>query len=105
MRRLVRPFGAAAALALIVVALMPEANRATAADENASVDLVTVANTTKTGCSRPVAFRPSRFGHPTRINNSFLPLVPGTRFTYEGTANRGGGPTNHTVVFTVTNLV
>jgi len=101
MKRLVRPLGAAMALGLIVVALMPEPNRTTAA----SVDTVPVANTTKTGCKRPVAFRPSRFGHPTRINNKFLPLVPGTRFTYVGTANRGGGPTNHTVVFTVTNLV
>src|SRR5690349_18885181 len=102
-RLLVRPLGAAMALALIVVALMPEPSRATPADDNASVDLV--ATTTKTGCKRPVAFRPSRFGHPTRINNTFLPLVPGTRFTFEGTANRGGGPTNHPVVFTVTNLV
>jgi hypothetical protein len=57
-----------------------------------------------TTCVRPVPFRANRFSDPTRIDNRFLPLVPGTRFTLDGFANRGGGPLPHTVTFTVTSL-
>ena len=40
----------------------------------------------------------------TVIDNRWLPLVPGTQFRLHGTANRGGGPTDHEVVLTVTDL-
>jgi hypothetical protein len=39
------------------------------------------------------------------VNNAFFPLTPGTQFVFEGVANRGGGLTNHQVIFTVTDLV
>ena len=40
----------------------------------------------------------------TTIDNQWLPLVPGTQFTLEGTANRGAGQGAHTVIFTVTDV-
>jgi hypothetical protein len=42
--------------------------------------------------------------HSTTIDNKWLPLVPGTQFVYEGTANRGSGQGSHRVIFTVTDV-
>jgi hypothetical protein len=56
-------------------------------------------------CQPIVPFRAENFERSTRIDNKFLPLVPGTELTLEGRANRGGGILPHTVVFTVTDLV
>jgi hypothetical protein len=39
------------------------------------------------------------------VTNIFLPLTPGTQFTFEGIADRGGGLLNHQVILTVTDLV
>jgi hypothetical protein len=50
-------------------------------------------------------YDPANFTHPTRIDNRFLPLVPGTQIVLEGVANRGGGLLPHRVVFTVTDVV
>jgi hypothetical protein len=44
------------------------------------------------------------FSHPTRIDNRWLPLVPGTQFVLRGRSNRGHGVRRHEVVFTVTDL-
>jgi hypothetical protein len=44
------------------------------------------------------------FSDPTRIDNAWFPLAPGTQFTLVGSANRGQGQRGHRVVFTVTNL-
>jgi hypothetical protein len=49
-------------------------------------------------------FDPSHFTHPTRIDNRFTPLVPGTEYVFEGSANRGGGRRPHQVITTVTDL-
>src|SRR2546423_11895727 len=38
------------------------------------------------------------------VDNQWLPLVPGTQFVYEGTANRGKGAGAHRVIFTVTDV-
>jgi hypothetical protein len=40
----------------------------------------------------------------TTITNRFLPLVPGTQFVLDGTANRGSGSGTHEVIFTVTDV-
>jgi hypothetical protein len=40
----------------------------------------------------------------TAIDNRWLPITPGMQFTLQGTASRGGGPTAHEVVLTVTDL-
>jgi hypothetical protein len=38
------------------------------------------------------------------VANRWLPLVPGTQFVYDGTANRGKGTGAHRVIFTVTDV-
>lgn len=49
-------------------------------------------------------FDPARFPDPTTIDNRWVPLVPGTRFVYEGKADIGDGLRPHRVVTTVTDL-
>lgn len=44
------------------------------------------------------------FSHPTRIDNRFFPLEPGTEWIYEGRVIEDGGSTPHSVVFTVSSL-
>lgn len=44
------------------------------------------------------------FSAPTRVDNPWHPLVPGTQYVYEGRSNRGLGPLPHRVIFTVTGL-
>jgi hypothetical protein len=55
-------------------------------------------------CPQPVEFASAEFPGRPRIDNHWLPLIPGTRLTLEGRANRGGGSLPHTVTFTVTDL-
>jgi len=45
-----------------------------------------------------------RFSSPTRIDNRWLPLAPGTQYILQGSWNRGHGRHAHRVVFTVTDL-
>jgi hypothetical protein len=54
----------------------------------------------------PAAGTPHRgaFSAPTRVDNRWWPLVPGTRYTLVGSANRGDGRRPHRVLFTVTDL-
>lgn len=47
---------------------------------------------------------PKNFTAPTRIDNKWLPLVPGTKTVMEGRANRGGGVRPHQITFVVTDL-
>jgi hypothetical protein len=49
-------------------------------------------------------FDPAKFSAPTRIDNRWWPLIPGTQFTMVGEADRGGGRTRHRVLFTVTDV-
>lgn len=61
------------------------------------------------GGSRPAnvertAFDRGNFSDPTRIDNRWLPLAPGTQFVLRGSSNRGEGLLPHRVVFTVTDL-
>jgi hypothetical protein len=56
------------------------------------------------GCEPLVAFQASDFSNPTRIDNQWLPLTPGTRMTLEGRAIAGGQPLPHQIIFTVTDL-
>jgi hypothetical protein len=48
---------------------------------------------------------PKNFSNPTQIDNEWMPLKPGTRFTYAGTTIEGDGTSvPHRVVITVTDL-
>jgi hypothetical protein len=49
-------------------------------------------------------FDPGRFSDPTRIDNRWFPLKPGTQFVYDGSAIVDGTRERHRVVFTVTDL-
>jgi hypothetical protein len=55
---------------------------------------------TQQSCDPISPFDPNNFSNPTGTNNMWLPLVPGTQYILEGTAE--GEP--HRVVFTVTDL-
>ena len=55
-------------------------------------------------CDPIVSFDPHNFPSSPKINNQFLPLIPGTQLTLEGTSVHGGEPTAHTVIFTVTGI-
>jgi hypothetical protein len=46
-----------------------------------------------------------QFSRPLIVDNQMFPLVPGTEFTYRGTIVEGGETKEHSVVFTVTDLV
>jgi hypothetical protein len=47
---------------------------------------------------------PANFPAPTKIDNRWFPLVPGTQFVVKGYANRNGAPLGHQIVSTVTDL-
>jgi hypothetical protein len=51
------------------------------------------------------AFAATNFSNPTKVDNPWMTLVPGTRVVLEGRANRGGGTLPHRITFTVTDLV
>lgn len=55
-------------------------------------------------CGASNVFRHRRFSDPTKIDNKWLPLIPGRVFVFDGVANRGGGLLPHRVIFTVTSL-
>jgi hypothetical protein len=50
-------------------------------------------------------FDPSSFGNPTQIDNTYMPLKPGMRYTYEGTTVEDDGTVvPHKVVINVTDM-
>jgi hypothetical protein len=60
--------------------------------------------TATASCDPIVQFDRNDFSNPTKINNKWLPLVPGTQLTLEGSANPGPGIQPHRVVTTITNV-
>jgi hypothetical protein len=66
------------------------------------------AGTGQTPASQPTHTAQSasgRFSKPLAVDNRMFPLVPGAEFTYHGTIMEGGETKDHSVVFTVTDLV
>jgi hypothetical protein len=83
-------------LACLMLAACGGENRAQA--DKAKVD-------TKASTATEKDFDPKgNFSAPTRVDNTWHPLVPGTQYVYEGRANRGHGVLPHRVIFTVTGL-
>jgi hypothetical protein len=60
--------------------------------------------TTQPGTISAKDFDPSNFDDPTTIDNEFFPMLPGTKFTWEGHATEGKERVRRGVVFTVTDL-
>jgi hypothetical protein len=58
----------------------------------------------KPACNPVAPFIAYDFLNPTKIDNRWNPLIPGTQFTLNGVADRGGGLLPHQVVTTVTDL-
>jgi hypothetical protein len=58
----------------------------------------------KPACNPVTQFSAFNFSSPTKIDNRWNPLVPGTQFTLNGVADRGGGLLPHEVITTVTDL-
>jgi len=63
------------------------------------------AATSSAECAPASPFNPANFTNSTRVDNRWYPLVPGTRYTLQGQADRGGGVLPHRVVLVVTDLV
>jgi len=76
----------------------------TAAGTTAASPMAAVLSTTS-ATPQPPRFDPADFTHPARINNKWLPLVPGTQFTLDGQlVSDTGELVPHRVVLTVTDL-
>jgi hypothetical protein len=58
----------------------------------------------KPPCAPVTQFSSFNFSDPTKIDNKWNPLIPGTQFTLNGEADRGGGLLPHEVVTIVTDL-
>jgi hypothetical protein len=58
----------------------------------------------KPPCDPVTQFSSFNFPDPTKIDNKWSPLIPGTQVTLNGQADRGGGLLPHEVVTTVTDL-
>ena len=56
-------------------------------------------------CEAIMPLAQARFSNPTRIDNQWSPMAPGTQYTLTGVADRGLGVKPHDVVFTVTDVV
>jgi hypothetical protein len=89
----------------VLMLLMTNAGAAGASASQATAAAPAAASIRSTSLPCAVTrFDPHTFSNPTRIDNRWLPLIPGTQLILEGRANRGGGVLPHRVVFTVTNL-
>ena len=64
------------------------------------------AKSEQSACDQAIHFEHDEFTHPTKINNKWMSLVPGTQFIFDGFINQAGLPVAvpHQVVLTVTDL-
>lgn len=103
-----RPVSTRAALALGALALAVSA--ACSAPETSAVATTTTAATpTPTPVAQPTTgpakgFELATFTHPTTVDNTWFPLVPGTHMVYRGETIEDGEKQQHRVEFTVTDL-
>jgi hypothetical protein len=75
-----------------------------AASAGAEESPFTLAVSAHPWCTPLAPFDPAAFPEQPRIDNRWLPLVPGSQRTLEGTARDGGTLVRRRVVFTVTDL-
>jgi len=71
----------------------------------ASVPTAAATATTEAAVTQSASFDPSNFDHSNNITNTWLPLKPGTRYTYEGqSVDDSGNLLPHRIVVNVTDL-
>lgn len=81
----------------------PEARARGGPATTASTDLTTTLEPFPDAVSHE-DFDPERFGRSFVIDNEWMPLVPGTRYVYQGRAIADTGPVRRRIEFTVTDL-
>jgi len=79
-------------------------SQAPAEATTASETALAASTTGETADQRFEAFDPNNFDDPTRIDNEWLPLKPGTQWVYEGFTETAGLTFPHRLIFTVTDL-
>lgn len=90
----------------VLLLLLTSVGSAAASASQATISSTAGASsvTATPSCSLLIHFHRNNFSDPTRINNKWFPLVPGTQFVLTGHANLGGGLRPHRVEFIVTDL-
>src|SRR3954449_12790556 len=78
--------------------LLPAGLASAAPDKVSGVD----SNALPANCKLPFPFREGNVDRPTRIDNKYLPLVPGTQFVYQGDVTAGAGGTPRPVMVAAT---
>jgi hypothetical protein len=101
MRRFRITVAAVAMLALVLAACSPQR-------ESGSAEVASQTSNASTSRTVKLAvadgLQPAGFADPTRIDNRWYPLVPGTQLVYDGTAIVDGSVERRRVVATVTDL-
>lgn len=88
-------------VAISALAVIPTTSHAVAGSTAAAAS---PAAADSPSCTPFTRFEADDFPHHPKIDNPWHPMRPGTRLTYEGQSNTGGGPLPHEVIFTVTSL-
>jgi len=94
--------GALAALLLLLTNVGAAGAGAGQATKSSMADRSSV--TATPSCKLIIPFHRSNFSRPTKINNKWFPLLPGTKFVLKGQADWGSGLRPHRVVFIITDL-
>jgi hypothetical protein len=89
---------------VVALLVVMSSSPASASNSHSTQRAGTRSSTARQFCDPATSFNQGNFFRSATINNQWLPLTPGTQFTLEGRANRGGGVLPHTVVLTVTDL-
>src|SRR3954471_22713300 len=105
-RRIAPRLAATATAAATALALpMPSAGVSPAIAVERPATSAPAAAATPSGPVPPTSpTRVATFGHPTRIDNPFFPVMPDTELIYTGTVTENGKSMPHTLRFTVSHL-
>jgi hypothetical protein len=90
--------------ALLLLSASARFAEASAGDATTSLFAKVPSVSSLPNCDPFVAFKASNFSNPTRINNKWLPMIPGTQLTLAGTINVDGKAVSQSVVLSVTDL-
>jgi hypothetical protein len=104
-RSLLRRYGCIAVAAALLAASAIACGGSSHTTRSVSGASTTEKTTSDAGAHRFEDFNPANFDNAsTTINNRYMPLVPGTQYTLEGSDLHDGKRVPHRTVFTVTDL-